>query len=123
MLTQFQHTGGLASFITGYMECALWSSTDDNDVPLDTHYGVEDIAVGSLASMEADCEDFVKAYPFLLEDWNASQAGHDFWLTRNHHGAGFWDRGKATGDALTKQAHVYGESCLYVGDDDKVYIL
>jgi hypothetical protein len=29
------------------------------------------------------------------------QAGIDFWLTRNRHGAGYWDRGLGiTGDKL-----------------------
>jgi len=32
-----------------------------------------------------------------------AQAGHDFWLTRNGHGAGFWDGDwPETGDALTE---------------------
>ena len=36
-------------------------------------------------------------------------AGHDFWLTRSGHGAGFWDRGLgALGDRLTEAAKVYG---------------
>lgn len=29
----------------------------------------------------------------LLDDDQYSQAGHDFWLTRNGHGSGFWDNG------------------------------
>lgn len=38
--------------------------------------------------------------------------GHDLWLTRRHHGAGFWDRNElpsALGDALTDAAHAMGE--------------
>ena len=52
-----------------------------------------------------------------------AQAGHDFWLTRNRHGAGFWDRGLGErGQRLTDAAHVYGESYLSIGDDGKVYV-
>jgi hypothetical protein len=52
-----------------------------------------------------------------------AQIGHDFWLTRNRHGAGFWDRGLGDlGDKLTAAAHTYGESNLYVGDDGQVYV-
>jgi hypothetical protein len=57
------------------------------------------------------------------EQWSgAARAGHDFWLTRNGHGAGFWDRGLGDlGERLSKAAKVYGEVYLYPGDDGKVY--
>ena len=35
------------------------------------------------------------------------------WLTRNRHGAGFWDRGLGrVGDILTEVAHSFGEAYL-----------
>lgn len=34
---------------------------------------------------------FVYAECYLSDD-NIEQAGHDFWLSRNGHGTGFWDR-------------------------------
>jgi hypothetical protein len=38
-------------------------------------------------------------------------AGHDFWLTRNGHGAGFWDRGMGMlGDELTAACKPYGSA-------------
>lgn len=42
------------------------------------------------------------------------QAGHDFWLTRNHHGAGFWDGDypEPEGTELTKLSHSFGEVWL-----------
>ena len=47
---------------------------------------------------------------------------HDFWLTGNRHGAGFWDRGYgADGDTLTEAAHGYGDVDLYVGDDGQIH--
>lgn len=46
-------------------------------------------------------------------DWG--QHGHDFALTRNHHGAGFWDRGYSQhGDKLTKIAATYGEAEVWL---------
>lgn len=49
---------------------------------------------------------------------DAGAAGHDLWLTRNHHGAGFWDRGLgAVGDVLTREAHAMGSSDVYVSDE------
>ena len=50
-------------------------------------------------------------------------AGHDFWLTRNGHGCGFWD-GDWTEPAatkLTESAENFGDYDLYIGDDGKIY--
>ena len=51
------------------------------------------------------------------------RAGHDFWLTRNHHGAGFWDGDwpEDVDEKLTEASHSWGEMDLYVGDDGRVY--
>ena len=66
---------------------------------------------------------FIDANKDDPEGIDAAQAGHDFWLTRNGHGAGFWDRGLGErGDRLTNAAHVYGACDLYLGDDGFVYV-
>jgi hypothetical protein len=112
----------LDAFTTAYLECALWSSTDDAGEPLDCDYSISDIAPESLTSMIEDCADFQASYRDLYRaDWTSEQAGHDFWLTRNHHGAGFWDRGFSAGKQLTDAAHAYGSCDIYIGDDGKVY--
>ena len=75
--------------------------------------------------MRYDCARFLEvcehlAVP-LVQD--PEQDGHDFWLTRNGHGAGFWDRGLGdVGDRLTDIAHGFGECDLYAGDDGRVYV-
>ena len=121
----------LDAFTRGYIECMLWSSTDESNEqggePLDANYDEDDLTVDSLRDIVSVCQDFQQAQAALLEaaykpkewiaekqqfdkpDYDAAHAGHDFWLTRNGHGAGFWDRGLAQGDALTKAAKVYGE--------------
>lgn len=111
-------------FIDGYLEAALWSSTGDDDVPLDEDYGIEDINADTLREMEGDARDFYDAnFDELFEDGNdAGAGGHNFWLTRNGHGAGFWDGDYPThGDDLTANAKPYGEYYLYVGDDGEIY--
>lgn len=104
-----------------YALAALWTSTDDNGEPLDRRFTVEDIAPESRESMLADVTNFLAACwddGVDLSSIEPEQIGHDFWLTRNGHGAGFWDRGLGTlGDDLTTRAHAYGEFILYVGDD------
>lgn len=44
-------------------------------------------------------EDACRAMSIDLADYDMAQVGHDLWLTRNGHGAGFWDRPKIYGTA------------------------
>lgn len=111
------------TFVRAYLECALWASTDNSDDsggnPLDDNYDVDDFTRDAVRSARRDCRGFL-GLPEVADtlatvgDWG--QHGHDFWLTRNHHGAGFWDRGydPKIGDMLTKWAHSYGGSDVYV---------
>lgn len=114
------------NFTRAYIECALWSSTDNSNEqggdPLDKNYTVDDIAPVTLSEIVEDCRQFQSDNAELLTLQSNEQNGHDFWLTRNHHGAGFWDRGLGdTGDKLTEAAHVWGSVDLYVGDDGLIY--
>lgn len=116
--------------LAAYLHCALWSSTDntrdDGGDPLDAHYSIGDIAPESVKAAEETLADFEQTYGAIISESGQTpeQLGHDLWLTRNHHGAGFWDRGypEAVGDTLTQAAHAYGESDAYVGDDGKIYL-
>lgn len=115
------------TFINAYIECALWSSTDDNGEPLDI-YSAEDIAPETLEEMRQDCADFIDGNTEDLEasDLSAESAGHDFWLTRNRHGAGFWDRGleEEISERLTKAAHAYGSCDLMLDEENgRIYSL
>ncbi len=116
----------LDKFTIAYITCALWSSTDGpTDTPLDRDYSLGDIEPSELERIIADCAEFQSANEaLLLQAGTAEQNGHDYWLTRNHHGAGFWDRGysEELGQALTDAAHKAGERDLYIGDDGKVYV-
>lgn len=75
-----------------------------------------------IATIDQACLEILKAhalsfwsrmwYYIDLEDPCASdmvaQAGHDFWLTSQGHGAGFWDGGwPKYGDMLTKLSKCY----------------
>lgn len=108
-------------FTRQYMETALWSSTDDCDTPLDANYSITDIAEETQAKMIADCAKFQLDNADDIND--SSQAGHDFWLTRNGHGAGFWDGDypEEIGKRLTLASKAYGNFNLYVGDDGLIY--
>lgn len=110
------------AFTQAYITAALWSSHDDADEYLDANYTVSDLAPETIIQMSADCAAFCADNAALLEGLDSEQAGHDFWLTRNGHGAGFWDRGLGDiGLRLTEAAKAYGERGLYVGDDGRIY--
>lgn len=125
----------LESFTRAYIECALWSSTDesrdDGGDPLDQNYDASQIAPATLAKMQADCKAFYDAHAAtwsgqeLRVDVGADDdcAGHDFWLTRNGHGAGFWDGdwSELAATTLTVAAKAFGEYDLYVGDDGQIW--
>lgn len=136
---EFDATDFADDFTMGYVTCALWSSTDESDEsggePMDKNYDWTDIAPETMKEMVADCIDFQTSFAELLakayehpnyqgnEEYSSqARAGHDFWLTRNRHGAGFWGWNMGEiGDELTKVSHPYGSFDLYVGDDWKIY--
>lgn len=105
-----------------YITAALWSTTDDEGAPLDDNYDTDDLAPETHAAAVQVCESFVELAGGDLDGMDPEQAGHDLWLTREGHGAGFWDRGLGErGDRLTKWAKTFGEADWYVGDDGLIY--
>lgn len=125
-------------FFDAYVITALWSSNDESDEnggePLDSNYDASDIDSDTLARMRADCDKFYDAnrddltcdgVTFGPNFGQDGRAGHDFWLTRNRHGAGFWDGDWPEPQAtrLTDAAHKFGEYNLYLGDDKTIYAL
>jgi hypothetical protein len=113
------------TFLDAYIAAALWSSSDDNDTPMNELYGAGDLSGELMAQMIDDCAAFLARRGDLLRDEDLVYAGHDFWLTRNGHGAGFWDRPEVYGEeeaqALTAIAESFGPVDLYVGDDGRIY--
>lgn len=123
-------TKKLDDFTKSYLTCALWTSTDDNEESyLDNNFQIEDIAIDDLIKIKIQCENFQKNNVFLLQKayekvgYNASNAGHDLWLTRNGHGTGFWDRDlNDIGEQLSLKAKELNVSDIYKGDDEKLYL-
>ena len=103
-------------FFEAYVDCAHWLLPED-EAPCPHH------RCGSLRAMRKDCKAFIERVQELkipTDGWTSSQAGHDFFLTRNGHGAGFWDRywgghpHEAAGDALSDVAKHFGETHEHV---------
>lgn len=116
----------IEAFIDGYIECALWAdcmpAEDDPDGESGGRESLE-LRDGARERMSVDCLAFCEANARDLAEYCerrsydpsqgpvSSYAGHDFWLTRNGHGAGFWDRGLGTlGERLTAAASAFGSA-------------
>lgn len=118
-------------FTWAYIEAALWSSNDESDeqggYPIDQNYGPENLDDAALQQMIADCAKFQEANAADIATWGQAdgwkettanadaQAGHDFWLTRNGHGVGFWEsEWGEPGQRLDKAANACASCSLYV---------
>lgn len=117
----------LDAFTFAYIEAMMWTLTDEDGGSCD-HLGLHDISAEAIDKAKADCAGFQRTAARLLEGTDPAQAGHDFWLTRNGHGTGFWDRDASTypndpkGEALTRLAHAEGEAYATLSSDGFVYL-
>ena len=106
-------------FIQGYIQCALWTGVYDEKSDEIDSLTFDDIAQATVIKLVNDCTLFQQQAKLLLVGLDQSQCGHDFWLTRNGHGAGFWDRNLGDiGDQLTAVSKEFGEDSLSFWDSD-----
>ena len=91
-----------------HIDTAIWSSTDDEGNPLDKlnlklsrsakvcldydlvkffYLACYQLRQGNFVEFESDINDL---------GFDLSNVAHDFWLTRNEHGTGFWDKNYVT---------------------------
>jgi hypothetical protein len=101
-----------------YLHCALWTEELDS-------FQLEDIHAKSVTQALADCNKFVEKAGSLLDNLTEEQIGHDFWLSRNGHGAGYWDRGLGeVGDKLTAICKEFKGMDVFAPEfeGDKIYI-
>lgn len=110
-----------------YIEAIYFTETGDADQP---ESDIE-MSRSSKITCANDVDSFLQTVqqagllePYLESDGlSCAQLGHDFWLTRNNHGAGFWDRGLGElGDKLTEIAQGFKECFVEEGDDGFLYV-
>ena len=101
-----------------YLSCLAWTATDEEGESLDH------LQFSNEAELKAEKEvnDFVELIQNEGIEWqnymDDEQFGHDFALTRNGHGAGFWDRGLGElGTVLSDWARTYGSTDVYLNKD------
>lgn len=96
-----------------YLEAAEWAGINEeserealrkSDAPRWTEE--------SIRKATADVEDFITANAEAIEasGLDPAHVGHNFYLSRNGHGAGFFDSGAPNGDELQRAAKVYGST-------------
>jgi hypothetical protein len=113
-------TPHIDAFTRGYLDAALWTSDPDpqsGEWSEHDNWTIDNIDADSLARAIEVCKDFQDANRADLDEVedtfhaDAYRNGVDFWLTRNGHGAGFWNRGYGeVGDRLSEACKPYGEA-------------
>jgi hypothetical protein len=96
------------------VEALLWSHDFD----------AEEMSTISRRQLESEVGSFyvVAGDAIRASKLDPEQVGHDFILSRNGEGAGFWDRNLgAVGDDLHATAQLFGERHAYVGDDGFIW--
>lgn len=118
-------TSQMSTVLKAYLDCALWSSLDSDGDNYDRKT-IYDFTPESIDSAEREISDFkqlCESEGLDLSGLDEEQIGRDFWLTRNRHGSGFWDRGLGKlGEQLTLVAHSYGSADVFELEDGSMII-
>lgn len=143
------HNIDIVKVLNSYLESALWTEEErlgeqDNE-DFEEMYGdsreesgvSEFVEESDINITNIDPDSKLKAYEdikrflddeavksaIFAEEIDEEQLGHDIWLTRNGHGAGFFDRmyDSENEQILTNKAKSLGSSDVYLGDDKVIY--
>jgi len=111
------------AFVNSYLATAAWVTAESGDCT--------DFTREARKMAENDCQQFIDKVLAKFGEPKGIElltipggdlgyiAPHDFFLTRNHHGAGFWDKGEIYGEGealdLTEIAHLMKETnCCHI---------
>lgn len=114
--------GNIAPLVKVYLQTILWSNIDENDLPLDENYSIEDFDRSVVDSAKKDINVFMNNIGTLAEKYDPQTLVIDLLLTRNRTGAGFEDGDYGDDEnILASAAKRFSELEIYVGNDDKIY--
>ena len=137
ILTETEHASAVAGYLAAAGWLVSWLDTIDASGEHATDFDYDGDHRDGPFTHEADehargaVDDMLGAvdpdYLYDVREYltlrGAESFGHDLWLTRNGHGAGYWDRGLgALGERLSSAARSLGEVSSYVTDDGQVDI-
>lgn len=117
----------LDAILDGYLACAAWCGVTANVEGDSVEVDADQFDPEAKAEARTDIVDFVQGNPADVREYLDQRApadlGGDFFLSRNRHGTGFWDRGLgALGNRLHEAATVYGETNYWLRQDDPVVV-
>lgn len=108
------HIENRDAMVRAYLECAEWSGLEDSHrEPLELSIAPRWSRL-SEARAALVCAEFEEKFGGDIGTlWE--MAGRDLWLTRNRHGAGFWDGGwsEPYASQMTKWARSQGEAYVW----------
>jgi hypothetical protein len=113
------------AFSDSYFDTTIWAEKPED-------CDADDVWPGCYPKILEDCDRFQReneellneAYQTMRRDgygdlrlYDVTDAGHDFFLSRNGHGTGFWDRGLGeVGEKLHNAASAYGQVDVLPGE-------
>jgi len=100
----------IKKMVDSYLETALWTEDFDEQT-------IFDFSPESRATAEKDCRAF--ATEAEAQEYEPEKVGHDFWLSRNGYGSGFFDAEYLNEDLATwwqKIAQKAGKSGVSIVD-------
>lgn len=102
--------------LTHYFIAALWTSEFDN-------HNVYEFSKETIETSKKDIEKFLQESNNYLIDLSNETIGHNFWLTRNRHGAGFWDLDELdneTGEIVSKICYTFKEVNVFENGNEMI---
>lgn len=142
LFEEFTTKLNIKKIMDNYLECAIWTEEDTlkgdeesqisgkysedselKDLEERTWLNIHNFTDDSIIKAYEDIKKFLEYAGDAVNDIDEEQLGHDIWLTRNHHGAGFFDRGydDEIEKVLMDSAHKLGEESIFVDDDGKLH--
>jgi hypothetical protein len=117
---QGQRGVNLAEILNSYLETALWADGDEHEFDGKT---INDIDTAAKAKAINDIGYFLsqarKIAPEELATYDSKGIGHNLWLSRNGHGAGFFDDNNDKLQDIARNMHT---KTIYTGDNGRIYI-
>lgn len=112
-----------SEFLSAYREAVYFTERPDGAGA--ATWDNADESVSMVRALWDDCAAFFDAHTDDIFDYGAAQAGHDFWLTRNGHGAGFWEEDYGTPEIcarLDAAARAAGPRAVYLWGAGTLYL-
>jgi hypothetical protein len=114
-------------FVAHYLSTALWAEAEDGE---EFTWRFANLAQETLRYAQADAQWFFnlaedKGIDLGTQEWagKMTRIAYDFLLTRNGHGAGFWDGDwdEPLAGKFCEISEEIGQVDFYVGDDGLIY--